>query len=349
MKVAERNIPAVIAELLHEHNCVIIPGFGGLVGNRAPAQLDENKNTFYPPYKKLVFNSHLQMNDGLLNTALSNSEKISFEEAGTALEAVVRKWQEDLKKGKEVNLDQVGKFKKTKDKNIAFHQDLSVNYLPEAFGMQAIHVSASERSTIKEKISRQIIDSTIPSAKKSSNTMLKVAASIAVPLLATTLFFAINLPGNTSAQLSWNPFKWNAEVEAVKKLPTTPDVTITIVRPEDFFSKEEMLKIYTDKLADPAVQISTKVVKEAPQKPQYSSAAASSKYHVIAGCFADEKNAATFLEELRAAGFDAHIVGKTEGGLTRVAYGSYDNRLEALKGLANARLKHSSNAWMTEE
>ncbi len=344
MKVAEINISTIIADLLYDYNCVIIPGFGGLVGNRAPAHLDENKNTFYPPYKKLVFNSHLQMNDGLLTTALSQKENISFNEATQAVEALVKNWQAEIKKGKGIHLDQIGKFKKAKDKSIAFHQDYSVNYLPEAYGMQAIHVAATQRDTIKEKISRQIIDSTIPSAK-SNNTMLKVAAAIAVPLAATALFFALNLPGKDATQLNWNPFKWNSTTE-IAKLPPKPDVTINIVRPEDFFSKEDLLKIYSEKLTEPKQELSTSVVKELPVE-KHSSVSSNAKFNVIAGCFAEEKNAALFLEELKAAGFDAQIVGKS-GGLIRVAYGSYDTKQEALKGLANARFKHSPNAWLSE-
>ncbi|MCX6181073.1 MAG: SPOR domain-containing protein [Bacteroidetes bacterium] len=347
MQVAEINISSVIADLLYEHNCVIIPGFGGLVGNRAPAQLDENKNTFYPPYKKLVFNSHLLMNDGLLSAALSKKENISFDESTKMLDAVVKNWQSALKGGKEINVHQVGKFKKAKDKSIAFHQDFSVNYLPEAFGMQAIHVAATQRNTIKEKISRQIIDSTIPSAK-SNKAILKIAAAIAVPIAASALFLAINLPGKNSAELNWNPFLWNFGTSEVIKPLIKPDVTITIVRPEDFFSREELLKIYADKLNAPNQELSTSVVKDDLPK-QNTSYTASSQFHVIAGCFADENNATTFTEELKAAGFDAHIVGKTPGGLTRVAYGTYSNKLDALKGLANARLKHSASAWMSEE
>jgi hypothetical protein len=348
MKVAEINISSIIADLLYDYNCVIIPGFGGLVGNRAAALLDENKNTFYPPYKKLVFNNHLQMNDGLLISAVSTKENISFDEAGKAIEAFVKNWGAELKKGKEIDLDQIGKFKKLKDKSIAFHQDFSVNYLAEAYGMQPIHVAATQRGTIKEKISRQIIDSTIPSVK-SNNTILKVAAAIAVPLAASALFLALNLPSGDSTQLNWNPFKWNLSKVEMAKLPPRPDVTITIVRPEDFFSKEELLKIYTEKLSEPKQELSTSVVKELPVKRTIETSVSNAKFNVIAGCFADEKNATTFLEELKTAGFDAQIVGKTNGGLTRVAYGSYNSKLEALKGLASARLKHSAHAWLSEE
>ena len=345
MNVAELHIPSVIAELLYAHNCVIIPGFGGLVGNRVAAHLDSNKNTFYPPYKKLVFNSHLQMNDGLLATALSTQKQVPYNEALAAVDALVKSWNSRLQKGQEITLNEIGKFKKSKDNSIAFHQDFSVNYLAEAFGMQAIHVAATQRGSIKEKISRQIIDSTIPSAKNTS-TWMKVAAVIAAPIAATALFFAMNLPHNASTELNWNPFTWSTSEQALPALPANPDVTITIVRPEDFFNKEEVLKIYTEKLTEPKMELSTSVVKELPSEK--TTTLAENHYHVIAGCFAEEQNAALFLAELKAIGFAAEILPKTPNALIRVTYGSYNNKLDALKGLASARLKHSPNAWMSE-
>ena len=77
-------------------------------------------------------------------------------------------------------------------------------------------------------------------------------------------------------------------------------------------------------------------------------------YHgiTLTKCFANEdprnKEIAKYLEEIKAAGFDAHLAGKTPNGLTRVAYGSYNNRTEAIKALADARAKHSREAWMAE-
>ena len=44
MKIEEH-----ISELLFEHDCVIVPDFGGFVCNYAPARIDPVKHLFEPP------------------------------------------------------------------------------------------------------------------------------------------------------------------------------------------------------------------------------------------------------------------------------------------------------------
>ena len=48
------NISKHIFELLYEHDCVIIPNFGGFVANYFPARLDELNNRVFPPSKHLL-------------------------------------------------------------------------------------------------------------------------------------------------------------------------------------------------------------------------------------------------------------------------------------------------------
>ena len=55
-----------IAELLEEHDCVIVPDFGGFVANYAPANVNSINHRFDPPYRKISFNKLLVHNDGLL-------------------------------------------------------------------------------------------------------------------------------------------------------------------------------------------------------------------------------------------------------------------------------------------
>ncbi len=352
MSAATQHIEKTLAELLHNHNCVIIPGFGALVGNRAAAYLDESKNTFYPPYKKLVFNSQLQMNDGLLVQGLAAKSSLTFEDVLSQLENLVKNWQVQLRKGREVSLVGVGAFKPTKDKSIAFHQDFSVNFLPESYGLQAIHVVALQKGNIKEKISRQIIDSSIPSAKKEGMTFTQVAAAVVVPMLAASaLFLSLNLGKEQTTTMSWNPFASNTEETVVKK-EVHADVVINLSA-QNGESNDELLAMYTKKAVEQsaqkhqAVADSTKVVKTTSEVKQISSSD-TGKYHVIAGCFAVEENAVKYVEELKATGFDAHIAGKTTNGLIRVAYGSFNTRSEAMQGLADARAKHSREAWLAE-
>ena len=53
--------------LLLEHDCVIVPGLGGFIANHMEAHYDqEGDRTFLPPYRTVVYNQQLQINDGLL-------------------------------------------------------------------------------------------------------------------------------------------------------------------------------------------------------------------------------------------------------------------------------------------
>ena len=77
----KKTIDTYISELLFLHDCVIIPEFGGFVGNNKSAVLNKNTNTIYPPSKKILFNKNLRTNDGLLINHISNSEVISNEKS----------------------------------------------------------------------------------------------------------------------------------------------------------------------------------------------------------------------------------------------------------------------------
>ena len=59
------------------HDCVIIPQFGGFVGNNRSAVLNETTGIITPPSKEILFNLNLKTNDGLLINHIAKSEWIS--------------------------------------------------------------------------------------------------------------------------------------------------------------------------------------------------------------------------------------------------------------------------------
>ena len=67
-----------ISFLLCEHNCVIIPDFGGFVANYESSRLDNHSNLIYAPKKSIVFNKSLQNNDGLLINEIASYEGLTF-------------------------------------------------------------------------------------------------------------------------------------------------------------------------------------------------------------------------------------------------------------------------------
>ena len=96
-----------ISDLLYRYECVIVPEFGGFVTNKIGAKINESNDTFYPPSKQITFNSHLNINDGLLANYIASLENISFDEASKAIPLAVITWQHKLQT-KPVEIGSIG-------------------------------------------------------------------------------------------------------------------------------------------------------------------------------------------------------------------------------------------------
>jgi len=118
---------------LYHHDCVIIPGFGGFIGNYSPATIDPVYHTFYPPFKSLLFNIHLKQNDGLLASHISQSEHISYEQAMGLISQMLKEWNQELENRHVINIENVGKLLKEDDDLIQFEQDPATNYLSDSY------------------------------------------------------------------------------------------------------------------------------------------------------------------------------------------------------------------------
>ena len=68
-----------ISELLFQHDCVTVPGFGSFLGNYKSAEYDFKDEKFHPPYKQISFNSQIKDNDGLLAKHISSKLNLSYE------------------------------------------------------------------------------------------------------------------------------------------------------------------------------------------------------------------------------------------------------------------------------
>lgn len=75
------KIAHYIADLLFEHECVVIPGLGGFITKDHPASIHPLKHQFKPPSREIVFNPHLRTNDGLLLSLIAQSENLSYQDA----------------------------------------------------------------------------------------------------------------------------------------------------------------------------------------------------------------------------------------------------------------------------
>ena len=126
-----------ISDLLFEHDCVTVPGFGSFLGNYKPAQFDLNKEKFTPPSKQLSFNSQIRENDGLLAKYISKKLNITYDEAVKRIHQKVIGWSIQIK-SETIVLKNLGEIFLSNEDKIVFSPDNSINHLKDSFGLSPI-------------------------------------------------------------------------------------------------------------------------------------------------------------------------------------------------------------------
>lgn len=151
-----QNLFQHITELLSQHSCVVVPGFGGFVPNFKSAQIDEKNGKFCPPSAEVLFNPHLCHNDGLLIQAYANQEQISFDEASTELENAVNQLKANIDAKGEYKVKGFGTFYK-EGKSYTFVSDESCMDNADSFGLTGFYFSALNKTDKSKSERRQNI------------------------------------------------------------------------------------------------------------------------------------------------------------------------------------------------
>ena len=242
------DITAFIRELLFSHDCVIVPGFGGFIGNYNPAHIDKSTSTFYPPVKQISFNRNLNHNDGLLVGKISESAKINYGDARNLVEEYVASLKKKLEKGEKLVFDNIGSFINNQEGNTQFEPDTSVNYHLDSFGLESFHFQPLEGYDVRNRITRHIDKDP---AKRASMRKVLWRAAVIIPLLAvivavpfkTNIFKsrveATSLNPLASAEFENNKSAVDEKAAAVKELPeqgsVNPEVVIPAVNNTDTY------------------------------------------------------------------------------------------------------------------
>ena len=284
------DVTAYIRELLFGHDCVIVPGFGGFIGNYTPARIDRSTDTFYPPVKKISFNRNLNHNDGLLAGRISGSNKINYGDARNLVEEFVAGIRKELEKGEKVVFDNIGSFVNNHEGNIQFEPDSSVNYHLDSYGLEPFQCLPLEGYDVRKRILRNIEKDPV---KQASIRKIMWRAAVIVPLLS--LIVAVSLKTElfrTKVEATtMNPLV-TAEFENNKK---AVDESNSIRAPQ---IKENAKPVFTEvSTPEVAVSVGTSV----------------SAYYVITGSFKSKENAESQLNMLKEEGFSPEIVTLDNG------------------------------------
>lgn len=315
-----------ISYLLHEHDCVILPAFGGFVANYHSAKIDPIINLMHPPKKHIVFNKSLQNNDGLLVNEVASCEGISFKQAQKEVDVFINDLKDKLHLQKKVMIEGVGTLIQSNYKTLLFVQDLTTNHLLTSYGMGTIQSPGIKRVSVQERIEEKIkhIDEIhLPSNKKS---WLKVAA-VFLPLAMLSVIGISKKEQLQTVVANMNPFA-NTTSEIVSHLNEVPTFEYSLHTP--VYQIEEGIQQSFE-----AKTSAQKIIAE--QIP---------KHFIIAGAFSTERNANKLVQKLKHWNFkNAQIIGQSNSGLYRVCYDGFTKNEDALIALQQIK-KSNASAWI---
>jgi hypothetical protein len=326
------NLSEYISDLLYGNDCVIIPGFGGFVGNYAPAKIHPVNHTFYPPSKSILFNSKLTGDDGLLLHSVSIGENISYPETKAQTEKIIRLWVADLESGKTIILEKIGKIRKDNEGRYLFDADPAVNYLESSFGLPNIVSLPVNRMSAQKRLEKKFTDRTLR-FRKDHRARRVVSYILIVCLIGLIGWFALTLVpvdknNRQSAMMimSEPERKYKDEKAEVIKTPAKPLKDLDFVNPG------------SDSARQPD--------KSMPVSENKEMVKARTFYYVIGGAFKSRENADRFLKRLIDAGYHAREAGLNPAGLMMISYFDSEDRMEAVANLDLIRQNENPSAWL---
>jgi len=308
-----KSLEDILIELLHKHEFVVVPAFGGFIAKQKSAYVDFELGLIHPPFREIGFNIQLRSNDGLLVNQFAAEYQLDYTASLDTVGQQVTIWNEMLRQGKQVSIPKIGNFKKDLEGNIQFEQDRSFNLLMSAYGLELVgFIPAKPMVSEGEK------------AVKTNRQLWKyaAAAAIAIPIAFYSIWIPVKTPALESGMFSYqdfNPFKTQDEsnyTETQIDLPRIEHVSIET-------TYRDAYELHVNPKVAPNEQTITLI------EPHVM--------YCIAGCFSSEENANRLVQKLEGLGFNCSILH--EGSLYKVSLGhgfseeSIDSILNKAKSL----------------
>lgn len=303
-----------ISALLYRYQCVTIPGFGAFLAETISAQLDNDTHTFYPPKKSISFNANLKNNDGLLGNHIALQEKISYDEAITAITNAVNHWYSELQDTQTLTLKNLGTITSNAEGSLVFTPYTPVNYLTDAFGLSSFTsptVKREEYAAVAGALEEKAPIVLTPTRKRSYS-YLKYAAIFAVALT-----------------IGGAGFKWYHDDKIA-----TETLLVQQEAQAEVQQKIQQATFFIDNPFAVTLPVKEEIVTVLP-------------YFVVAGAYRNPENADTAVAQLKAKGYTAaKTIEKNKFGLHPVIYGNYASSNEALQALHTIRENDNREAWL---
>jgi nucleoid DNA-binding protein len=280
-----------LEHLLYEHECVIIPQFGGFVVNAQDFQFNAKEGKIYPKRKCVAFNEKLKTDDRFLTTEWAKKQSISQKEASIEITAISKELKSQISTQGYLTIGELGAFTLNSENRLSFSPNPDFNADLSVFGLFPVglgHAIPKEKKTVLEVVP---VAEDLPSYTPEPSP-IKVSRSTYIYALMAFIIgglgaFFLTEPASNQSQSSLNPIKIEKKV-AVPVAVAAPAVPAPV-----------QLDTVQKEVIAPPVEV------EAPANQDV--------IYLVAASFQSLTQAEKGLKEFKSRGFDqAEIILKNE-------------------------------------
>jgi len=237
-----------LEHLLYEHECVIIPNFGGFVVNAQGFSFNEKEGKIHPKKKFVAFNEKLKTDDRFLSTEWARKKSITQKEAAVEIANISKELKSLLVSQGVLTIGVIGSFTLIQENRISFSPNPDFNADLAVFGL--FPVGLGYTSVIKEKKPELIaapIAEDLPEITPEEIKPVQLSRSIYVYAFIAFILgglgaFFLTAPPTNQSQSSLNPIKIEKKVIPVAAVVVPLADTIKTLPAPVVVEKEKLVQ-----------------------------------------------------------------------------------------------------------
>lgn len=351
-----------IEYLLLNHNCVIVPGFGGFVVHNVPARFDESDGMMLPPCTTVGFNPQLVLNDSLLIQSFIEAYDMSYPEAQREVEKETHELRGLIADNGKFEIHSVGTLSLNADGNYEFAPCEAGILAPRFYGLAGIETQ-EENTFICANVGNVL---TLPVIGESTadepadtiedeedgdtisirrSTLRRLAVACAALLLVAAVPF-ITTGGNPQKMLSAIDLSFFTNL-----MPKSEVSTVEIPSKKEVYNASEkntVEKPATKQEAETAAKTETAPETKAEPVQEVKAEPATPAYTIVLAAQVSKVNAEYFVNNLTRKGMsDVRVIGEGKG--RKVVMGTFKTEEEAQQGRRSiASSPEFASAWVMQ-
>ena len=135
----------MVKELILDQDRVALPGLGSFVAEIVPSTFSDKGYTINPPYRRLYFRSKPDAGDELMSFYAS-SNNVEMDVAEKIIRDYVSELKAVLHEKKTVVFPGLGRLRATKENNVFFVADESLDIYPAGFGLEPVSLKTHQET-----------------------------------------------------------------------------------------------------------------------------------------------------------------------------------------------------------